>query len=247
MIRAATAALATLSLLGGASVSPVDLHAVPRLRPSHVRATGSIQKPPIVWKPIPYGQKRLDEMAAYSLRHYGTKTWRLRSPHVIVEHYTDGTSFSSAWNTFAANSKHNGELPGTCAHFIIDTDGTIYQLAKLDVRCRHAIGMNWTAIGIEHVGTSDRMVLSNHAQMRSSLRLTLWLMQRYDINVGNVIGHAETLQSSYHRELYPAWQCWTHADFPHWAMHEYRSRVRDLATLRGIGVGRGPVWVDNGC
>ena len=55
--------------------------------------------------------------------------------------------------------------------------------------------MNWTAIGIEHVGTSDRMVLGNHAQMRSSLRLTLWLMQRYDINVGNVIGHAETLES----------------------------------------------------
>lgn len=247
MIRAATAALATLSLLGGVSVSPPDLHAVSRSLASHVRATGSVQKPPIVWKPIPYGQKRLDEMAAYSLRHYGTRTWRLRSPHVIVEHYTDGTSFSSAWNTFAANSKHNGELPGTCAHFIIDTDGTIYQLAKLDVRCRHAIGMNWTAVGIEHVGTSDRMVLSNHAQMQSSLRLTLWLMQRYDINVGNVIGHAETLQSSYHHELYPAWQCWTHADFPHWAMHEYRSRVRDLATLRGIVVGRGPVWVDNGC
>ena len=247
MIRAATAALATLSLLGGASISPVDLHAAPRRVASSVRATGHIQKPPIVWRPIPYGQKRLDEMAAYSKRHYGKRTWRLTSPHVIVEHYTDGTSFSSAWNTFAANSKHNGELPGTCAHYIIDTDGTIYQLAKLGVRCRHAIGMNWTAIGIEHVGTSDRMVLGIHAQMRSSLRLTLWLMQRYDINVGNVIGHAETLQSSYHHELYPAWRCWTHADFPHWAMHEYRSRVRDLATLRGIAAGRGPVWVDNGC
>jgi len=247
LIRAATAALAALSLLGGVAVWPSDLHASPLGATTLVRATGRIQKPPIVWKPIPYGQKRLDEMAAYSKRHYGKRTWHLTSPHVIVEHYTDGTSFSSAWNTFAANSKHNGELPGTCAHFIIDTDGTIYQLAKLDVRCRHAIGMNWTAIGIEHVGTSDRMVLGNHAQMRSSLQLTLWLMQRYAINVGNVIGHAETLQSSYHHELYPAWQCWTHADFPHWAMHEYRSRVRDLATLRGIAVGRGPAWVDNGC
>ena len=140
MIRAATAALAALSLLGGVSVSPSDLHAFPRRAAPLVRATGRIQKPPIVWKPIPYGQKRLDEMAAYSKRHYGKRTWHLNSPHVIVEHYTDGTSFSSAWNTFAANSKHNGELPGTCAHFIIDTDGTIYQLAKLDVRCRHAIG-----------------------------------------------------------------------------------------------------------
>ena len=84
-------------------------------------------------------------------------------PHVIVEHYTDGTTFSGAWATFAANSVHLGELPGVCAHFVIDTDGTIYQLVNLHVRCRHAIGMNWTAIGIEHVGTSDQQILSNPA------------------------------------------------------------------------------------
>ena len=56
---------------------------------------------------------------------------------------------------------HLGELPGVCAHFVIDTDGTIYQLVNLRVRCRHAIGMNWTAIGIEHVGTSDGQMLSS--------------------------------------------------------------------------------------
>jgi beta-N-acetylhexosaminidase len=186
-------------------------------------------------------------MAAYSKRHYGKRTWHLTSPHVIVEHYTDGTSFSSAWNTFAANSKHNGELPGTCAHFIIDTDGTIYQLAKLDVRCRHAIGMNWTAIGIEHVGTSDRMVLGDHAQMRSSLRLTLWLMQRYDINVGNVIGHAETLQSPFHEELYDDWRCMTHADFNRGEMRIFRRRLKRVAGRLDVPIGAGPHWVDSGC
>jgi beta-N-acetylhexosaminidase len=134
-----------------------------------------------------------------------------------------------------------------CAHFIVDRDGTIYQLVPLGIRCRHAIGMNWTAIGIEHVGTSDNMVLDDHAQMRSSLRLTLWLMHTYGINIGNVIGHAETLQSPYHHELYKSWRCWTHADFPHWAMHEYRQRLRNLASKRGIAVGAPPVWVDSGC
>jgi beta-N-acetylhexosaminidase len=201
----------------------------------------------MVWKPIPFGPKRKREMAGYSKRHYGKRTWHLVDPKVIVEHYTDGTSFSSAWNTFAANSKHNGELPGVCAHYIIDTDGTIYHLVDLRIRCRHAVGMNWTSIGIEHVGTSDRMVLRNHKQMRSSIRLTLWLMQRYDINIGNVIGHAETLQSPYHHELYPSWRCLVHADFPHWAMHKYRHRVRALASHRSIPVGKGPVWVDSGC
>jgi N-acetylmuramoyl-L-alanine amidase len=243
MRRAATVAIGAVVLFA-AAVAPTALSAQ---TVAPVRAAGTIARPPIVWKPIPFGAKRKDEMAAYSKRHYGTRSYVLRNPNVIVEHYTDGTSFSSAWNTFAANSKHLGEYPGTCAQFIIDTDGTIYQLVHLDIRCRHAIGMNYTAIGIEHVGTSDNMVLHNAAQMRSSLRLTLWLMSRYGINVGNVIGHAETLQSPYHHELYPSWQCMTHADFPHRAMHEYRHRIRRLATKRGIGVGAPPVWVDNGC
>ena len=67
------------------------------------------------------------------------------------------------------------ELPGTCAHFVIDTDGTIYQLVPLDTICRHTVGLNYTAIGIEHVGTSDGEMLGNAAQMRASLRLTAWL------------------------------------------------------------------------
>ena len=204
-------------------------------------------KPQIVWKKIPFGAARKRQMARYSKRHYGERTDELTDPQVVVEHYTDGTSFDSAWNHFAANGTHLGEKPGVCAHFLIDTDGTIYQLVNLRIRCRHAIGMNWTAIGIEHVGTSADAILDDREMMRASLRLTVWLMARFGIAWGNVIGHAETLQSSYHHELYPAWRCWTHADFPHWAMHEYRSRVRDLATLRGIAAGRGPVWVDNGC
>ena len=211
------------------------------------QTTGRILRPPEVWKPIPFGAKRRSQMAAYSERHYGRRMWQLRTPKVIVEHYTDGLSWSSAWNAFAANTRHNGELPGVCAHFIIDRNGTIYHLVPLDTRCRHAVGMNWTAIGIEHVGTSDQMVLRDRRQMRSSIRLTLWLMQHFDINIGNVIGHAETLQSPYHHELYPSWRCLVHADFPHWAMHRYRRRVRHLANRRGIPVGKGPVWVDSGC
>jgi beta-N-acetylhexosaminidase len=242
MRRAMIAAVAAVTIVGGASMS---VHAAPASM--DVRATGTIHKPPVTWKAIPFGAKRKAEMAAYSKRHYGKRTWHLRHPKVIVEHYTDGTTFSGAWNTFAANSRHNGELPGTCAHFIVDRDGTIYQLVPLGVRCRHAIGMNWTAFGIEHVGTSDKMVLGDHAQMRSSMRLTLWLMHTYGITIGNVIGHAETLQSPYHHELYPSWRCLTHADFPHWAMHKYRQRLRTLAKKRGIAVGPPPAWVNSGC
>jgi N-acetylmuramoyl-L-alanine amidase-like protein len=207
---------------------------------------GEIQ-PQIVWKKIPFGAKRKRQMAAYSKRHYGERTYELTDPKVVVEHYTAGTSFDSAWNHFAANGTHLGEKPGVCAHFVIDTDGTVYQLVNLAIRCRHAIGMNWTAIGIEHVGTSARGILDNRRMMQASLRLTAWLMLRYGINVGNVIGHAETLDSRYHREAYESWRCSTHADWNHGEMRIYRRRLKRVAGRLGVPIGVRPDWVDSEC
>ena len=204
-------------------------------------------KPEIEWKKIPFGAKRKRQMAAYSRRHYGERTYELTDPKVVVQHYTAGTSFDSAWNHFAANGTHLGEKPGVCAHFLIDTDGTVYQLVNLAIRCRHAIGMNWTAIGIEHVGTNARGILDNRRMMRASLRLSAWLMLRSGINVGNVIGHAEILQSRYHRERYEEWRCSTHADWNHGEMRIYRRRLKRVAQRLGVPVGAGPDWVDSGC
>ena len=243
MIRALATLAAVLSLVAGPAAPSAG--ALPAAESTFVSLASL--RPPIVWKPIPYGDTRKAQMAAYSKRHYGVRTWRLTDPMVIVEHYTDGTTWQGAWNTFASNTQHLGEYPGTCAHFLIDTDGTIYQLVRLTVRCRHAVGMNYTAIGIEHVGTSDRMVLDNDRQMRASLRLTVWLMARFGINIGNVIGHRETLESPYRHELDPAWKCLVHADFPHWAMKEYRTRLKLWAAAESVPLGAGPVWVDNGC
>ena len=69
---------------------------------------------------------RKAEMARYAEEHYGIDSWKLVHPRVIVEHYTATTTFSSAWNTFANDTPDPElhELPGDCAHFIIDTDGT---------------------------------------------------------------------------------------------------------------------------
>jgi N-acetylmuramoyl-L-alanine amidase len=210
-----------------------------------VLALAAAIKPAIVQKPIPFGAARRAETAAYANRHYGLDTWRLRSPHVIVEHYTATTSFASAWSTFAADTPDPelGELPGTCAHFVIDRDGTIYQLVPLSTICRHTVGLNWTAIGIEHVGTSDASILDNPRQLRASLRLTLWLMARYRISLPNVIGHAESLTSRYHRELYTPWRCQTHGDWQHVDMVAYRARLAALARARHVVVSHagGPV------
>ena len=138
-------------------------------------------------------------------------------------------------------------LPGVCSHFLIDRDGTIYQLVPLSIRCRHAVGLNYTAIGIEDVGTSDQDILSHPAMMRASFRLTLWLMAKFHIEVRNVIGHSESLHSPYHHELVPAWRCQTHADWKRRDMRPYRARLRLLAAKAGVPIGAPPVWVDPHC
>jgi len=202
-------------------------------------------KPAIVSKPIPFSASRRAEMAQYAARHYGLHTWHLEHPKVIVEHYTASNSFSSAWNTFASDAPDPElqELPGTCAHFVIDRDGTVYQLVPLNTMCRHTVGLNWTAIGIEHVGTSDASILQNPKQIAASLRLTLWLAQRYDISLPNVIGHNESLTSRYHREHYAPWRCQTHGDWVHADMQVYRARLAALARSEHVTLSRagGPV------
>ena len=192
-------------------------------------ALAAPSKPHIVWKPIPYGAQRKAEMAQYAARHYGIRSYVL-TPKVIVEHYTATTSFSSAYNTFAADVP-DGELhqlPGVCAHFIIDRDGTIYQLVRTTIMCRHTVGLNYVAIGIEHVGTSDAQVLGDRAQMRSSLALTAWLMAKYGISLANVIGHNESLSSPFHKELYAPWRRQTHGDWVRANMQVYRARLSAL-------------------
>ena len=207
------------------------------------RPVANAPRPHIVTKLIPFGAKRRAEMAAYAKRHYGIDRWRLEHPHMIVEHYTASDSFLSTYSAFARDTPDPelGELPGTCAHFVIDRDGTIYQLVPLTTICRHTVGLNWTAIGIEHVGTSDASILSNPRQLASSLSLTLWLMHRYGISLPNVIGHNESLTSRYHRERYAPWRCQTHGDWTHADMLTYRAdllaraRAEHVTALRTGG------------
>jgi len=211
-------------------------------------ATLAAPKPAIVSKPIPFSAARRAETAAYAQRHHGLHTWRLTTPHGIVEHYTATSSFASAWNTFASDAPDAelGERPGTCAHFVIDRDGTIYQLVPLSTICRHTVGLNWTAIGIEHVGTSDAQILGNPRQLSASLRLTLWLASRFHIALPNVIGHAESLTSRYHHERYAPWRCQTHGDWQHADMVVYRQRLAALAQAEHVPLSRtgGPVRSD---
>ena len=203
-----------------------------------VRAVARAVAPPrVVSRRIPFGERRKQEMAAYARRHYGIDDHRLREPRVIVQHYTVTDSFQPVFDTFAVDrpDPELGELPGVCAHYVIDRDGTVYQLVSTRIMCRHTVGLNYTAIGIEHVGRSDGQVLSNRRQMAASLRLTRALQGRFGIATENVIGHNENRSSPFHRERVARLRTQTHADFPRSAMEGYRRRLERLpapASLR---------------
>jgi N-acetylmuramoyl-L-alanine amidase len=187
-------------------------------------------KPPIHKKLIPFPQKRKREMAAYSKDHYGQYKWRLNNPRVIVEHYAEAGSISAIFNTFAPDRPdvEFHQLPGVCSHFAVSAGGGIYKFVPVSIRCRHTVGLNWTAIGIEHVGFSDQDILDRPAQLNASLKLTQWLRCRFGISVSNVIGHNESLSSPFYKELDPRFKGQTHGDWNHADMQTYRS---DLAKL----------------
>ncbi len=241
--ESAGVAVATAKRLRATPAATPSVGATTVARPTAAAAPPSPQpgvtpaslRPSIHQWPIPFGAVRKREMAAYSLRHYGEDTYVLSHPKVIVEHYTETATVQEAYNTFAPDVPDSefGELPNTCAHFLVEPSGRIDQLVALSLRCRHTVGLNWTAIGIENVGLSDAQILGDRAQIAASLRLTRWLRCTYGISLKNVIGHNESLSSPYHHERVPSFAQQTHSDFNHADMHVYRTRLARLACPAG--------------
>ena len=217
-------------VIGGASTlgSPDATPVSPVSTPSPVAKPAVVIQPAIVIQPavaavpraattpvlrlvpefIAFSQRRKNEMAAYSLRHYGASSWRL-SPSMIVLHFTESDTASSARNTFANDSRNLGELPGTCAHFIVAKNGDVWQIVPTSIRCRHTIGLNDKAIGIEIVQRSygngahwaDQQILSRPAQIGAVLALIRSLQRQYGISASNIIGHAMANRAPQFRDL----------------------------------------------
>lgn len=158
-------------------------------------------RPAIVQSPIVFDARRVAQTRAYARRHYGRNRARLIDPKVIVIHLTGSTTYASAFNTFDTNvaDVELGETPQVCAHFVVDTSGTIHQLVPLKV-------------------------LGNARMMRASTRLVRYLQGRNGILPKDVIGHAESLSSPYRRERVARLRTQTHGDFTAPEMRTYRAR-----------------------
>ncbi len=149
---------------------------------------------------------------------------------MIVLHYTAGGTWASTRAVFAADTVNIGELPGTCAHYVVDKDGTVYQLVPTSMRCRHTIGLNDQAIGIEMVqegGSSatwaDQQILDRPAQVGAALALVRSLQAQFGIPTTSVIGHAmANAAPQFHDRL--GWRN-DHADWQATDVARFRARL----------------------
>ncbi len=143
-----------------------------------------------------FDDERLRLTARYCLTHYGSGSAELREPQLIVVHYTAFATRDESFRFFAPprldtvsrRDIRGGGAVNVSAHYLIDRDGTILQLAPDDVVCRHTIGFNRTAIGIENVGRNAADLTS--AQASATADLISRLVARHP-SIAYLLGHYE--------------------------------------------------------
>jgi N-acetyl-anhydromuramyl-L-alanine amidase AmpD len=143
-----------------------------------------------------FTDERLRLTADYCLTHYGSASAELREPQLVVVHYTAFATRDESLRFFAParldkvsrRDITGGGAVNVSAHYLIDRDGTILQLAPDNVVCRHTIGFNWTAIGIENVGRNAADLTA--AQASATADLIGRLVARHP-SIAYLIGHHE--------------------------------------------------------
>ena len=149
----------------------------------------------IIQKPIDYSKEKIKLSLEYMKEHHGLdqKTPKI-TPKIVVLHYTAGGTVESNFKYF--NNLHLENQRSTLkkqsslnisAHFIIDRDGTIYQLVDPELFARHTIGLNYCAIGVENIGSKSQPLTDK--QVEANAELVKYLSKKYPIDY--LIGHSE--------------------------------------------------------
>jgi N-acetyl-anhydromuramyl-L-alanine amidase AmpD len=117
---------------------------------------------------------------------------------MIIIHWTASPSLGSALQEFypATVSLSRRQLReagkvNVSAHFLVDKDGTVYQLMPVTWMARHAIGLNPLAIGIENVGGGKQPLTQQ--QLSSDAWLITHLKSEFE-GIHYLIGHNEYLR-----------------------------------------------------
>jgi len=111
----------------------------------------------------------------------------------VVIHDTEG-SLTSALDTFQCPGTGNTQCPQASVQYIIDTDGTVYQVLHEKDIAYHAgnFWYNEHSIGIEHVGfDATGFQWYNSSQYQASAKLTSYLLKKYHLPLdrAHVVAH----------------------------------------------------------
>jgi N-acetyl-anhydromuramyl-L-alanine amidase AmpD len=152
--------------------------------------------------PIKFNKERIGLTQQYQREHYGINSKSIDiEPKMIILHWTCISSLNATLRifdppTFPQNSPRINELPGmlnVSSHFVVDRDGSIYQLMPDHWMARHVIGLNHYAIGIENIGGIDSKDDLTEAQTKANAFLVCYLKKKYP-QIQYVIGHNEYLK-----------------------------------------------------
>lgn len=154
---------------------------------------------PIIQMPITFDQTRIQLTKNYLLKHYEIKADTIEIiPKIIVLHWTEVATLSGSFNAYkqpTLSAKHRPDLSdelNISAHFLVDRDGTIYQLMPENWMARHVIGLNYYSIGIENVGGVNRKADLTREQAEANAYLVCYLRKRYP-SIHYLIGHKDYL------------------------------------------------------
>lgn len=149
----------------------------------------------IISKPIYYSPERTRLSIEYLKEHYNIiQNSATILPKMIVLHYTASGTVETNYKYFnkthlesARNVLKKQSVLNVSSQFIVDRDGTIYQLMKPNQFARHTIGLNYCAIGIENIGSKNQPLTEK--QSASNAQLIRYLTKKYPIEY--LIGHSE--------------------------------------------------------
>lgn len=149
----------------------------------------------IIQLPIHYGKERINLSLDYLKNRHGiNQSSPIITPKIIVLHYTEGGTIKSMHNYFnpatIENARQLNKKASTLnvsSQYLVDRDGKIYQLMPDTLFARHAIGINYCAIGVENIGGEHNPL--TEAQVTSNANLVRYLCKKYKIEY--LVGHAE--------------------------------------------------------
>lgn len=136
---------------------------------------GACKAQKIIDRPIRFNEERVKLTLQYLKERYELKqTEPTIDPKMVVIHFTVIPTMEATFNAF-----NNAKLPdfrqaiggasalNVSSQFLVDQDGTIYRLMPENWMARHVIGLNHCAIGIENVGGTEDLPLTE-AQLKAT-------------------------------------------------------------------------------